>query len=673
MGVDTKLVLENYVFPMSFPWYKPKAPLIRTVPRDIDDMPGLWFAGDVRMHGGEKGLLGFGAFDQGIHGYHQTRCVQGNLDDPEAMSDNGHSSDTYLGVRIMGPKIDIDHDNDAVIFAAARRSTDPGVVEISAMLPPPRSLESALLKYQTYGVLSNDPWLRNDVNDINRAKQIIDTDRKVASSIMPLYTNAIRGVKPIEPSLYFDNKIINRPENKLNIRRNDTVFFKEYERVNDEAQFTRDRTVRSMKRWCVSVKVGNVSSRSSLFSLTRHSMGSIDGRVALSSPLLCPASLPAISAQNGKHVSQAENKHDTFSGRPDMHTNGRTKKKDGENRTKDSYARRTKLIWSSSSLSCNGNNKLPYSDFLTGQKNDPKCPKDILAAVRLNGKLLSKPTSAKFGSNVNAGSKIRAPNTSTYYSPAKAIDVETSIRETYHKVISQTAYEPPINQTSRLECDNERTILDHAPLSHEKRQKLKSASVHCKAATLIAQDFVPMKHGGSHILKPVEPQISLITLSDYSSKILCEVAGRMQGSSVHTLLSTAARACGNVCCICWSGNDTFDIVECIECGLLVHLECCLDKGKVTAGSDSNDKKIWRCAVCFDTLSAFERKETDDCRSSQQLSCRKSSRLSKVPSRFVQDPAVAGTIDNQLYHKRLCKGRPSHKCTLCPHSGQMNIG
>eukprot|EP00957_Ditylum_brightwellii_P165096 12569749-Ditylum_brightwellii.AAC.1 len=57
---------------------------------------------------------------------------------------------------------------------------------------------------------------------------------------------------------------------------------------------------------------------------------------------------------------------------------------------------------------------------------------------------------------------------------------------------------------------------------------------------------------------------------------------------MHHFLNLAAKKdMEEVCSVCWSGGSegAAKVHECIDCGLLVHLDCCLDRGEMTKESD----------------------------------------------------------------------------------------
>jgi hypothetical protein len=305
---------------------------------------------------------------------------------------------------------------------------------------------------------------------------------------------------------------------------------------------------------------------------------------------------------------------------------------------------------------------MSLSDFLVGQKGDGKCPKDVMVAIRLNGFLLSKRRTVRTTQPLDSGANSRVLKSYANLSPVKSPDIEASIHESYTRRTEKRI--SPIKVRTQFSDDLGPYLTDYErfKLPLEKRMKPKGLSILYRQPARVPQDTVPMKHGGSIILKQVDPQISLMTLGDGSGRVVCETAGCMRGCSIHMLLSMAARGLGNVCCVCWMGSDASDILECVDCGLLVHLECCLDKGNVMM---NHDQKMWRCAVCSESVGL------EDTKSLQKYSNRKSSRTSKLPSRFLENPTdiMDQALDSELYHKKVSRERPCHKCTMCPHSGE----
>lgn len=65
---DSDNIMQKQLFPQSLPWHNLKAPLLRNLPRDIEDMKCIWYAsdggdGDLFRASVDAGPHGFGMFD----------------------------------------------------------------------------------------------------------------------------------------------------------------------------------------------------------------------------------------------------------------------------------------------------------------------------------------------------------------------------------------------------------------------------------------------------------------------------------------------------------------------------------------------------------------------------------------------------------------------------------
>ena len=115
-----KSINENFLAPRNFPWHsRARLPqkLVRTMPRDIDDLHAITHCQD-ELHspfGDFRGPFGFGRYENG-----QSR---GNYCDPDLVN---------ISCRTSGA------------LAAARRSDDPGAIELNAQIPLPPSNEMVI-------------------------------------------------------------------------------------------------------------------------------------------------------------------------------------------------------------------------------------------------------------------------------------------------------------------------------------------------------------------------------------------------------------------------------------------------------------------------------------------------------------------------------------------------
>lgn len=100
---DANAILEQLILPMSFPWAHPVGPVVRTIPRDIDEMPAIQMIANAEH---EVCSLKHNNFDL-------TRRDLSDSEDRDALSDE-----------------------EADFRAVARRADDPGVVELLTCAKP---------------------------------------------------------------------------------------------------------------------------------------------------------------------------------------------------------------------------------------------------------------------------------------------------------------------------------------------------------------------------------------------------------------------------------------------------------------------------------------------------------------------------------------------------------
>ena len=125
-------------------------------------------------------------------------------------------------------------------------------------LPLP-SLTSCLLKCQRHKILPYDPWLKHDKKSIHLAKSILAAERAELCSSMPLYWDKLDNGTFQEPPAFVDLKEIGFS--------NDIIDESIYGRMKKREQ--RKRKIEELsnactRKWKISVKVTNASSRSNL-------------------------------------------------------------------------------------------------------------------------------------------------------------------------------------------------------------------------------------------------------------------------------------------------------------------------------------------------------------------------------------------------------------------------
>jgi len=147
---DADFIMKNHVLPKSLPWHKPRVPLLRTLPRDIEDMQGVWHAGDdsddINRKHVNSGSFGYGMFDMGgllkedVKGTRAETIIAKPSNPMVAAIPLSPAKRRFgAGGREDGNSSANDEDNEIPcqifdqIDAAARRSIDPGVIELTGM------------------------------------------------------------------------------------------------------------------------------------------------------------------------------------------------------------------------------------------------------------------------------------------------------------------------------------------------------------------------------------------------------------------------------------------------------------------------------------------------------------------------------------------------------------
>lgn len=146
---DADRIMQKYLLPKSLPWSKPRVPLLRTLPRDIEDMPGIWHAGaeeDMSRLDSNFGRFGFGMFDMGglrtadVKGTRADTIISARVSPPSPITRAPPISPRKRRYHKGRNKEDCSGDEDECgtihtynvdkFDAAARRSSDRGIVEL---------------------------------------------------------------------------------------------------------------------------------------------------------------------------------------------------------------------------------------------------------------------------------------------------------------------------------------------------------------------------------------------------------------------------------------------------------------------------------------------------------------------------------------------------------------
>lgn len=151
--VDSENIMQRHLLPKSLPWCNTRVPLLRNLPRDIEDMKCMWYAsdggdGDLFRSDVNEGPHGFGMFDMnGLRidikgGVHSSQAPSDTTAVPTRGQDIINSSPgPSPGKRRVSPSETEKRNDEMSPFsridlpytASARRSTDPGIIELTGM------------------------------------------------------------------------------------------------------------------------------------------------------------------------------------------------------------------------------------------------------------------------------------------------------------------------------------------------------------------------------------------------------------------------------------------------------------------------------------------------------------------------------------------------------------
>ncbi len=766
---DSESIMQNHLLPKSLPWARPRVELLRTLPRDIEDIQGVWYAGgdgedELPRTNINSGRFGYGMFDMGglrkedVKGTRADTIISARTS-PQAISRATSRSPPDMRRQRSKKRskeehsdgdeeLDYDEDKYDIVQAyqsdqfeaAARRSSDKGVIELNGKqgkkyqhihsfygslnqspsvtpvkLPLP-SLEWSLLMYQYQNVLTQDPSLKHGEESVKRAKTIMQAERAEKCSSMPLYWDKIDRNKFKEPPAFFDIS-----DDDIDASVNVLSSFHQRMKIREK----RKRKISSLTKdcsrsWKISVKVGGVSSRASI---SRPE----------TKPMYCNAMFPTyvqsgqtLTLESAKLKDEKEGLRD-YLGSYDCRATSTNREKsfdamdDEENfnrkdgRSKRINVGRTRIIWSKANV---GGSKVGITSLFNGQKLDAasyKRPKELKVTIRLNGKIISVVEHEEISCPSSGGTPKQKRTSGNLFTEKfkwsagkvnEAINIicKDASSNPNTRTVTSTLSSPTLSEEEEeedLELDTTNAfcmidtdgyvrnmakdlkIVDGKQLFNKKGKVTKSQDE--KISNLV-------KHDGS-ILQQEPPKFVCVPLCDGYFRNECESPGSMLGSSIGKMLNQAAKAKTGgadtpVCTICWTGSENYQILECGDCGLLAHQDCCLGAGEFNTNyATTNNDWVWKCAMCKEAsspssksnrtrlvsdgpsiaLSASTTAPASAMAPSNGNGSRKSQRTPRLPHRFQNDSGAA------LVTPVATKNIPiqiNDKCTLCPHSGNV---
>ena len=591
---DANTYMDEVLFPITFPWYNSRELLFKTIPRDIDELYAVIYADNdyasIRQDGREgpvPDLFGYGKCEIG-----QER-QQGAI---PSFAMGGYDA----------------------VASAARRGDDPGQIELTATMPPPPSLEAAIV-YHEQRTNANAPkgatvqstnLEEADQDTIKRLKATIEAERAGACSRMPMYCEAIDGNNHFNPPAFLSD---DDEPGSANEHSADPEYSGMYKR---DRQLRKRRVLAKAcaRKWKISIKAGGSSTRTRIFRAEEKSETEAEPAFR---PMLRTAVLPTsvLSGQNVPIAVAEEFDRRESLGSYDVRANvAAVEKAASSNAAKRKIAiGRTRLVWSKKNEKAEGASKYgksTYTSIITGQKletNAQKRPREVRVGIRLNGQLLMEPIAASDSSNYaksptssakKAGRKAKQSDIvvdSFSISPMvpasdnrKAGDVKRAVDAVFGENLPQKKNGSASSSAPSIPSPSNMIIVEPAAITTNVASRIKRAhtttcgssisggkgvdSSSAPEASTNREDtkqpatedgsqeestkYVTMKHGATLALKHIAPQYGLLPLDDGLLRAICIAPGSMQGISVNNMLNAASRERkGNrVCSVCWTGD-----------------------------------------------------------------------------------------------------------------------
>uniref|UniRef100_A0A7S4ABE3 Uncharacterized protein n=2 Tax=Pseudo-nitzschia australis TaxID=44445 RepID=A0A7S4ABE3_9STRA len=474
---DANAIVQQILQPMSLPWTHKVIPPPRNIPFDIDDMIDVLTADDGSHTPFMNGNFGFGQYETG------------SLKSSESAILFANSSENYR--------------------AAARRSADPGIIQLSTMVLP-----TTLQSYHTedISVIRSSPPTSVD------ADAYLNDDHFIKGETSLRCFEAMQALK----------------KQKIEQARSCVASYE------------------------ISVKVNSSSSRSSIFTRT--------GTPELQPYDILEATLPA-EVENGRKMRKTKAKieaeklgsYDIRHGIPNSQSCKSAKTPVG----------RTRLVWTSKTPS-DQPQRVSFTSLVDGKKLEngaQKRPRNIQVRIKVDGQIC--------GVSKGAGHEEQQGH--------KENNAGMSLQAT-------------------LECDQlVQSLLDGKP------DKIKGPN------------FLP-------------PTIECVPDSAGTIHVVCTSPGTFSSSSVRKMLMPAGQRPVPWCTVCWRSTEGgLEVKKCIGCGLLAHIQCCLEPGESRIRStptDSGEKEEWKCDVC-----CYRDNQVRICGAKNASHNKTTTKKSKLPSKY----------------------------------------
>lgn len=608
---DADRILHQYLLPMAYPWSEDHvySDVVKSFPRDIDEMPDILGMEDYSHEPFENGPFGYGKFEVG-------------------KSMKGLSSAEYqYGKR-----------------AAARRTEDPGVIELTILQDSEDTVEIPA----------------------NNGHRNIDGNHNHHGETSPRRSS--RNCKSVKLDCY------ERNESKRHFLSDYFNHFRESKKVKT------DYAAGNVQKRHVSVRFGSVSSRSSIFEsdvqpwrgshLARRT--SETDSYTKTAPILVKVQLP-LEVQTGRTLvipvaeenSKVLGSYDMRYGMPNLDSSQKS-----VNRTKRIATGRTRLMWTkahrggtNSNELTSGKQRLAFSSILTSDRIDISLfrrPRDVTLSIRVNGARLTQKRNDTASLKSVPDQAVGDDDVAVAAASGLSLTtVSDAIMAACGPVSPGKSKKKHVTTVASSQFRNSENCRDEPFCFLKGEMLLRSLLQEGKAETAATKystkmDAVPKaidsEMVGSPMWKYTGPVLNCLPTADGLVRVVCTVAGNMMPCWVPAILELDANETKSTrCSVCFVADATEPVKSCTSCGVMVHLSCCYGKGTLSAGGSS-----WSCSLCSTST-------WDD--SSPLYSSNTRKRKSKTPFRFRDAEQAESAALNPIK-----QNTSSLQCQLCPHSG-----
>jgi len=441
------------------------------------------------------------------------------------------------------------------------------------------------------------------------------------------------------------------------------ITYRSFEKTQREKKRKLDLAKAYASKKLVSVRVGSVSTRSSVF-YSYKSNGE-------SQVIFAQAQMP-LEVATGKHVTfESAARLDkeglaSYLGSYDVRYGTTTStpvaaNKESTGRAKRTYVGRNRLMWTNKVVDTSvgsGSQRHIYMSLLTRSRLESaslyKRPREVKVAVRINGTLLAIDERIE----ISLRSSDKEGEYSELGSSCNPQIIANAIERACGQISSNKTGSPEEVRKTICTLDSDKYLKDL--FSEQQQHGRNSFSMKTPKPPSCSKALTGFEDDG--FVKCKSPRIECLPLSEGSMRVVCCSPGSIKASTIGSFLNHQSRiSVERLCSICWSRADEekhLPIHECFECGLIVHLDCCFDPGTKL---QSEGSIRWRCAVCSHML----RKESPAATPRSTLQRRKQRRATKVPIRF-QTETNPEVLQKKAPNRLNLPN--SYRCAKCPFSG-----